>query len=87
VRTLGHFEPLHTCRLLRATRDFAERLESAAAAAFADNRAAARWLAEQSRNYFFRWMSGATSGGEGTAMQYQAGGNLRRLKRILEEAV
>lgn len=46
----------------------------------------ARWLADQGLHHYHAWMSQATSGGEGTAMQYEVRGDLARLRRITGEA-
>lgn len=45
----------------------------------------ARWLADQGLHHYYAWMSQATSGGEGTAMQYEVREDLARLRRITGE--
>jgi hypothetical protein len=40
------------------------------------------WLAERALDFFHGWMSQATSGGEGTAMQYQIREQLKEARRI-----
>jgi hypothetical protein len=42
----------------------------------------AQWLADHALNLFHGWMSQATSGGEGTAMQYQIRDELKEARRI-----
>lgn len=42
----------------------------------------AAWLADRALNFFHGWMSQATSGGEGTAMQYQIREELKEARRI-----
>ncbi len=43
----------------------------------------ASWLADRSLDLYHAWMSQATSGGEGTAMQHEVQGELADLRRLM----
>ncbi|MEZ5355883.1 MAG: hypothetical protein R2762_24895 [Bryobacteraceae bacterium] len=45
----------------------------------------ARWLADLSLGRYHEWMSQATSGGEGTAMQSEVRGHLEKLRGLLRD--
>ena len=47
--------------------------------------AMSRWVADRSLSCYYAWMSQATSGGEGTAMQYEVRNELQELKQLLGE--
>lgn len=61
----------------------ADTLRAAASALAPTEPAVARWLAERSLDLYHAWMSQATGGGEGSAMQYQIRPDLETLRRIL----
>lgn len=57
----------------------------AAARAFRNtHRPIAKWLADQALGAYHGWMSQATSGGEGTAMQYEIRSELAQVREILK---
>lgn len=57
----------------------------AAARAFRNtHRPMAKWLADQTLHAYHAWMSQATSGGEGTAMQYEIRSELAQVREILK---
>lgn len=62
----------------------ADTLCAAARALAKTNPAVARWVAGRSLDLYHCWMSQATSGGEGTAMQYQVRNELDEMRRLTE---
>ena len=66
-----------------AHRRTAEVLRRAAVAlAAAEQPAMAAWLADHALNHYHSWMSQATSGGEGSAMEYQVRDQLKEMRAI-----
>jgi hypothetical protein len=62
----------------------ADVLRAAAAALRQNHPTMARWLATRSLDLYHTWMSQATSGGEGTAMQYEVRNELEELRRMVQ---
>lgn len=65
-----------------ATRNDADVLRAAAKALAASHPGVARFLADRALSFYHAWMSQATSGGEGTAMQYQVREELKEMRRL-----
>ena len=61
----------------------ADTLRCAATTLRHSHPAIARWLAVRSLDLYHAWMSQATSGGEGTAMQYQVRNELEQLRQMI----
>lgn len=66
-----------------ASRNDADVVRKAAVAFAKKQPAVARWLADRSLNLYYSWMSQATSGGEGTAMEHEVRDYLAELRGIL----
>lgn len=87
----GHERALAIMRGELSPRDWgslradADVLRSAVLKLQASHPQAARHMAERSQRLYYSWMSQATSGGEGTAMQYEVRNELQELKQLLGE--
>jgi hypothetical protein len=64
----------------RQTAEVLRRAAVAIAAAGQPDMAA--WLADRALNYYHAWMSQATSGGEGTAMEYEIRDQLKEMRKL-----
>lgn len=73
-RTTGHWG---------ASRDDADVLRRAAKLLEKSQPGVARWLAELSLTFYHTWMSQATSGGEGTAMEYEVRRELAEVRAVI----
>lgn len=60
----------------------ADVLRAAAKALARSHPAAARYLARRSLDFYHSWMSQATSGGEGTAMEYEIREELKEMRKL-----
>lgn len=82
-RAAAILKGLHTDNHWSAARDEADVLRRASNRLEAIQPAMSRWLADQSLNAYHAWMSQATSGGEGAAMEYQVRDDLKELRKRL----
>lgn len=67
-----------------AARRDADVLRAAAKALADSHPSVARFLADKSLHMYHVWMSQATSGGEGTAMQYEVREELKEMRKLAE---
>lgn len=66
-----------------AAREDADTLRAAALSLEHSQPEVARWLADRALSFYHSWMSQATSGGEGTAMEYEVRNQLADMRRLL----